>query len=148
MEVEICSQDLNNRAFKLLVHLYTCDKIHVILYVFIHDPFLSHSSINPGPITSLQFSLAGFGNPCHIRRQCRMRNVRQSDLVLVHLTNSLHQCRPKVGLGVLVVASEDESLPSLQVHCGGPRIPGLILALLSRGAVPVDGSQHEMRRHH
>ena len=52
MEVEICSQDRNNRAFKLLVHLYTCDKIHVILYVFIHDPFLSHSSINPGPITA------------------------------------------------------------------------------------------------
>ena len=56
-------------------------------------------------ITSLQFSLAGFGDLCHISGQCRTRNVRQSDLVLVHLTNSLHQCRHKVGLGVLVVAS-------------------------------------------
>ena len=74
MEVEICSHDLNNRAFKLLVHLYTCDKIHVILYVFIHDPFLSHSSINPGPIMSLQFSLPGFGDLCHINGQCRTRS--------------------------------------------------------------------------
>ena len=65
--------------------------------------------------------------------------VCQTDLVLVHTTYSLHQCRHKVGLGVLVVASEDESLPSLRVHCGGPRFPSFMV-LLSRGVVPVDGS--------
>ena len=102
-----------------------CNKIHVILYVFIHDPFLSQSSIKPRPITSLQFSLAGFGDLFHISGQWISCKVRQSDLVLVLLTNSLHQCRHKVGLGVLVVASEDESVPSFRVHCGSAPIPGL-----------------------
>ena len=48
----------------------------------------------------------------------------------------------------VVVGSGDESLPSLRVHCGGPRIPGWILALptivcemLSLGAVR---EQHAM----
>ena len=55
----------------------------------------------------------------------------QSYLVLVHLTNSSHQCRHKVGLAVIVGAAEDESLPPLRVDHSGARFPRLILALLS-----------------
>ena len=72
----------------------------------------------------------------------------QSDLVLVHMTNSLHQYRHKVGLAVIVGAAEDESLPPLRVDGSGARFPRLILALLSRGVIPIDGSQYETRRHH
>ena len=57
--------------------------------------------------------------------------VRQSDLVLVYLINSSHQCRHKVGLAVIVGAAEDESLPPLRVDRTGARFPHLILALLS-----------------
>ena len=95
-------------------------QIHVILYVFIHHPFLSQSLIKPGPITSLQFSLARFGDLRH-----------NSYLVLVHLTNSSYQCRHKVGLAVIVGAAEDESLLPLRVDGSGARFPRLILALLS-----------------
>ena len=73
---------------------------------------------------------------------------RQSDLVLVHMTNSLHQYRHKVGLAVIVGAAEDESLPPLRVDGSGARFPRLILALLSRGVIPIDGSQYQTRRHH
>ena len=144
--MKVTTLDLNNGT----VHFYTCtvcNKIHVVSYV-IHHPCLIHSSVKPGPITSLQFSLAGFGDLCHISGQCRTRKVWQSDLVLVHLTNSLHQCRHKVGLGVPIVAAEDESLASLRVDRRCPGIPVFILPLLSRGVVPVDGSQHQTRRHH
>ena len=96
----------------------------------------------------LQFSLAGFGDLCHISGQCRTGKVRQSDLVLVHLTKSSHQYRRKVGLAVIVGAADDESLPPLRVDGSGASFPRLILALLSRGVIPIDGSQHQTRRHH
>ena len=49
----------------------------------------------------------------------------------MHLTNSSHQCRHKVGLAVIVGAAEDESLPPRRVDLSGARFPRLILALLS-----------------
>ena len=66
--------DLNNVA-QWTVHLYTCNKTHVILYVFVHHPFLSQSSIKPGPITFLQFRLAGLGDLRHNSGQCRTGKV-------------------------------------------------------------------------
>ena len=139
---------LNKAAQMNSSFLHLFNEIHVILYVFIHHPFLSQPLSKPGPITSLQFSLAGFGDLCHISGQCRTGKVRQSDLVLVHLTKSSHQYRRKVGLAVIVGAAEDESLPPLRVDGSGASFPRLILALLSRGVIPIDGSQHQTRRHH
>ena len=137
-----------------------------------HHPFLSQSSVKPGPITSLQFSLAGFGDLCHISGQCRRRSQAKwsCHCAVDILASVLPQSRPWCACSSFGGRKTSVSSSSLQwsllsrldpgveytavvvafpasswrwVHCGGLRIPGLILALLSQRVVPVDGSQHQ-----